>query len=142
MHSSLWDDRQQDQGGGCQGHRGCSHPCRGRCLQQLSHSAQPHRFVPARPPSVIPPVTRTPAKLLSPLPRMHARLFQTVTVACHLPNNPMAHKVSSWPVLMSLLRLTGTVELDIPYSMLFRIDEELPHKREIARITPKCSHNY
>ena len=30
----------------------------------------------------------------------------------------------------------------IPYSMLFRIDEELPHKREIARFTPKCSHNY
>ena len=30
----------------------------------------------------------------------------------------------------------------IPYSMLFRIDEELPHKREIARITPKCIHKY
>ena len=30
----------------------------------------------------------------------------------------------------------------IPYPMLFRINEELPHKREIARITPKCSHNY
>ena len=25
-----------------------------------------------------------------------------------------------------------------PYSMLFRIHEELPHKREISRTTPKC----
>ena len=35
-----------------------------------------------------------------------------------------------------------SIECNIPYSMLFRIDEELPHEREIARITPKCSHNY
>ena len=30
----------------------------------------------------------------------------------------------------------------IPYSMSFRTDYELPHNREIAPITPKCSHNY
>ena len=27
----------------------------------------------------------------------------------------------------------------IPYSMSFRTDWELPHKREIALITPKCN---
>ena len=31
---------------------------------------------------------------------------------------------------------------NIPYSMLIRIDNVLLHKREIARIKPKCSHNY
>ena len=36
----------------------------------------------------------------------------------------------------------GCAQCCIRYSMLFRIDEELPHKREIGRITPKCSHNY
>ena len=39
------------------------------------------------------------------------------------------------------LSYSDDVENSIPYSMSFRTDEELPHKREIAPITPKCSHN-
>ena len=43
------------------------------------------------------------------------------------------------PHTTTFSRLGGN---SVPYSMLFRIDKVLPHKREMARITPKCSHHF
>ena len=67
--------------------------------------------------------------------------IHTVASVCTPPRRPNSCKSLNLQLIL-VLYCQGVCFPPIPYSMLFRIDEELRHKREIARITPKCSHNY